>query len=170
MQPADNRSQRNVPIHPAVEELRDMVSPRGERWWAVYRALQAIEACATADELLVGYYLGIERNLKPPTMTGARRPGPLVCAFRFSSMSACWRKGSPVQVDRLLHADDDDAASLLEEEADRAKANVQAVLVALREAKVGGDRAAVRMLRAELQEHRGRIERLLEAMNRQPED
>jgi len=64
----------------------------------------------------------------------------------------------------------EDAASLLEEEADRAKANVQAVLVALREAKVGGDRAAVRMLRAELLEHRGRIERLLEAMNRQPED
>ena len=52
-----------------------------------------------------------------------------------------------MQVDRLLHADDDDAASLLEEEADRAKANVQAVLVALREAKVGGDRATVRMLR-----------------------
>ena len=75
-----------------------------------------------------------------------------------------------MQVDRILQADDEDAASLLEEEADRAKANVQAVLVALREAKVGGDRAAVRMLRAELQEHRGRIERLLEAMNRQPED
>ena len=69
----------------------------------------------------------------------------------------------------MLHADDEDAASLLEEEADRAKANVQAVLVALREAKVGGDWATVRMLR-ELQEHRGRIERLLEAMNRQPED
>jgi len=93
VQPPDNRSQRNVPIHPAVEELRDMVSPRGERWWAVYRALQAIEACATADELLVDYYLGIERNLKPPTVTGARRPGPLVCAFRFGSMNACWRNG-----------------------------------------------------------------------------
>ena len=75
-----------------------------------------------------------------------------------------------MQVDRLLHADDDDAASLLEEEADGAKANVQAVLVALREAKVRGDGQPSACCGSELQEHRGRIERLLEAMNRQPED
>jgi len=60
--PLDPRHLRS----PAVEKLRDMVSECGERWWAVYRALQAIEACATVDELLADRYPGIKHSLKPP--------------------------------------------------------------------------------------------------------
>jgi len=82
-----------VPVIGGSEAVGFLIALAAAACYDTGYALQAIEACATADELLVDYYPGIERNLKPPTVTGARRPGPLVCAFRFGSMNACWRNG-----------------------------------------------------------------------------
>jgi hypothetical protein len=60
-----------------------------------------------------------------------------------------------------LQPDDEDVALLLDAEADRVRAETQALVAALREAKDKDDRAAVRKLRNRLEEQRSRIARLL---------
>ncbi len=67
---------------------------------------------------------------------------------------------------QALGVDDDDAASLLHIEIVQVQAAADAALAAIRQARAGRDKAAVRKLRVELRQWRERITRLVDAAYR----
>ena len=69
---------------------------------------------------------------------------------------------------KALGVSDDDAAAMLQIEVVEVPAAADAALAAIRQARAGGNYAAVRKLRDELRQRRDRIIRLVDAIYRMP--